>query len=231
MNTTLSPAQISLSEILSRDTVDIEVLLGASEKLKCRLVAVKLPGHIAAERRRKAKNNRDKRLNHSKEYMKSLSWSIFITNIDKQVWGPEKIIKAYRIRWHIEIIFKGWKSHFNIVALVPAPPKSNRNSEKYLRLYKHRIDSVIYMMLIFIIMFQVHIYTSLVFEIFHKHKKLISMLKLCSYIAAHKEKVFACETIASLEKEIAYYATFEKRRKRNNHLEMFMDVFDYQSIN
>lgn len=223
--------QISLSEILSRDIVDIEVLLGASERLKCRLVAVKLPDHIAAERRRKAKSDRDKRLNHSKEYMKSLSWSIFVTNIDKQVWGPEKIIKAYRIRWHIEIIFKGWKSHFNIVALVPGAPKSNRNSEKHLELYKHRIDSVIYMMLIFIIMFQVHIYTSLVFEIFHKHNKLISMLKLCSYIAAHKERVFACETIDSLEKEIAYYTTFEKRRKRNNHLEMFMDVFDYQSIN
>ena len=223
--------QISLSEILNRDIADVEVLLGASERLKCRLVAVKLPDHIAAERRRKAKNNRDKRLNHSKEYMESLSWSIFITNIDKQVWCPEKIIKAYRIRWHIEIIFKGWKSHFNIAALVPEPPKSNRASEKHLELYKHRIDSVIFMMLIFIIMFQVHIYTSLVFKIFYKHKKLISMLKLCSYIAAHKERIFACETIDALEKEIAYYTTFEKRRKRNNHLEMFMDVFDYQIIN
>lgn len=223
--------QISLSEILNRDIVDIEVLLGASERLKCRLVAVKLPGHVAAERRRKAKNDRDKRLNHSKGYMESLSWSIFVTNIDKQVWCPEKIIKAYRIRWHIEIIFKGWKSHFNIAALVPEPPKSNRNSEKHLELYKHRIDSAIFMMLIFIIMFQVHIYTSLVFKIFHKHKKLISILKLCSYMAAHKERIFACETIDAIEKEIAYYTTFEKRRKRNNHLEMFMDVFDYQSIN
>jgi len=223
--------QISLSKILKRDIVDIEVLIGASERLKCRLVAVKLPDHIAAERRRKAKNNRDKRLNHSKEYLASLSWSVFVTNIDEQVWGPEKILKAYRVRWHIEIIFKGWKSHFNIMDLVPEAPKSNRNSQKYLEQYKHRIDSVIYMMLIFIIMFQVHIYTSLVFKIFHKQKKLISYLKLCSYIAAHKEKIFACETIDELEKGIAYYATFEKRRKRNNHLEMFMDVFDYQIIN
>ena len=106
-----------------------------------------------------------------------------------------------------------------------------RNSEKYLELYKQRTDSVIYMKLIFIIMFKVHIYTNLVFKIFHKHKKLISMLYLCSYIAAHKERIFACETIGTLEKEIVYYATIEKRRKRNNHLEMFMDVFDYQIIN
>ena len=69
------------------------------------------------------------------------------------------------------------------------------------------------------------------FKIFLKHKKLISLLKLCSYIAAHKERIFACETIDDLEKEIAYYTTFEKRRKRNNHLEMYMNVFDYQGIN
>jgi len=222
--------QISLSEILKQDIVDIEVLLGKTERLKCRLVAVKLPGHIAAERQRKAKNDRDKRLNHGKGYMKSLSWSIFVTNIGGQVWDHGKIVRAYRIRWHIEIIFKGWKSHFNMAALVPEPPKSNRNSGKYLEMYKHRIDSVILMMLVFIVMFQVHIYTSLVFKIFHKHKKLISMLKLCSYIASHKQRVFDCTTIDELENEIAYYTTFEKRRKRTNHLEMFMDVFDYQYI-
>jgi IS4 transposase len=223
--------QIYLSEILSRDVVDIEVLLGASERLKCRLVAVKLPGHIAAERRRKAKNNRDKRLNHSKEYMESLSWSIFVTNIDEQICSPEKIIKAYRVRWHIEIIFKGWKSHLNIAALVPVPPKSNRNAEKYLELYKHRIDSVILLMLVFIVMFQVNIYTRLVFRILHKHKKLISLMKLCSYIASHKERVFAIETVDEIEGDIAYYATFEKRLKRKNHLEIYMDMFDYQIIN
>lgn len=223
--------RISLSGILDRDIVDVEVLLGAKEKFKCRLVAVKLPQHVAAERRRKAKNNRDKRINHSREYMESLSWSVFVTNIDGQVWGPEKIIKAYRIRWHIETIFKGWKSHFNMVAMVPEPPKSNRNSEKHLELYKHRTDSVILMMLLFIVMFQVHIYLSLVFKIFLKHKKLISMLKLCSYIASHKDRVFAIKTAGELEGDIACYATFEKRRKRKNHLEMFMDMFDFQSIN
>jgi len=223
--------QIYLSEILKRDIVDIKVSIGASERLKCRLVAVKLPDHIVAERKRKAKNNRDKRLNHSKEYMKSLSWTIFVTNIEKQTWSSEKILKAYRIRWHIEIIFKGWKSYLNIVKLVPDAPKSNRNTEKYLELYKNRIDSVIYMMLIFIVIFQVYIYTSLVFRIFHKYKKLISTLKLCSYIAAHKERIFACETIDEIEKEIVYYATFEKRLKRINHLEMLMNVSDYKNVN
>lgn len=220
--------QIQLGKVLKGSTVDREVLAGATEKLPCRLVAVKLPAHVAAERRRKAKNDRDKRVNHSKEYMGSLSWAIFITNIGSQVWGPGKILQAYRARWHIEIIFKGWKSHLNIAGLVPEAPKANRNQEKYLWLYKYRVDSAILMMLVFITVFQVRVYTSLAFKIWQKHNKLVSTLKLCAYIAGQKEKILECTALEDLETEIAYYATYEKRRKRLNHLEILLQIFDYQ---
>ncbi len=220
--------QIQLGQVLKGSSVDIEVLAGAKEKLPCRLVAVKLPDHVAAERRRKAKEDRDKRLNHSKEYMESLSWAIFITNIDPQVWGPREILKAYRVRWHIEIIFKGWKSHLNMVDLVPEAPKANRNQEKYLWRYKCRLDSAILMMLIFIVIFQVSIYTNLGFKIWQNCGKLISTLKLYAYIAHQKEKILKCIDLEDLETDIAYYATYDKRRKRLNHLERLLQLFDYQ---
>jgi hypothetical protein len=220
--------QIPLKEVLKDSIIDRQVLLGAEEKLPCRLVAVKLPDHVAAERRRKAKEDRDKRLNHSAEYMKSLGWLIFITNIDPQVWSPMEILKAYRLRWHIEIIFKGWKSHLNMAHLVPEAPKANRNQEKYLSLYKYRLDSTILMMLIFIIIFQVTIYTSLGFKIWEKFGRLISSLKLCAYIADMRENILACFSLEDLETDIAYYATYEKRRKRLNHLERLLQLFDYQ---
>ena len=175
--------QIQLGNVLRGSQVDREVVIGAKEKLHCRLVAVKLPDHVAAEKRRKAKNDRDKRLNHSKEYMESLDWAIFITNIESKVWSPKEILKAYRLRWHIEIIFKGWKSHLNMEKLVPEAPKANRNQEKYLWRYKCRVDSAILMMLIFITIFQVSIYTSLGLKIWQKSGKLISSLKLYAYIA------------------------------------------------
>lgn len=222
--------RIQLLEMLNRGILDTRVLIGADVKFECRIVAIKLPEHIVAERRRKAKKDRDKRLNHSEEFMDLLSWSIFITNIDKKLWAADMIMKAYRLRWHIEIIFKGWKSHFNIASLVPEGPKSNRNSKKYLSLYKNRIDSVIYMILLFIIMFQINIYVLFVEKIFQKYQKLISIVKLCSYIADHKERLFACTQIDELEKGIVYYATYEKRLKRKNHLEMYIDLFDYQII-
>jgi hypothetical protein len=220
--------KIQLLKMLNRGITDTKVLIGADAKFECRIIAIKLPEHIASERRRKAINDRDKRLNHSNEYMDLLSWSIFITNIEKEIWNAEMIMKAYRLRWHIEIIFKGWKSHFNIASLVPEPPKSNRNSEKYLEIYKNRIDAVIYLMLLFIIMFQLNIYTLFVAKIFNKYRKLISFVKLCSYISDHIDKLFNCNQIDELEKGIVYYATYEKRIKRKNHLEMYIELVNYQ---
>lgn len=220
--------QIQLGQVLKSNVVDCQVLLGAKEKLPCRLVAVKLPDHVAAQKRRKAKQDRDKRLNHSKQYMESLSWAIFITNIGSKVWSPLEILKAYRLRWHIEIIFKGWKSHLNMAHLVPGAPKANRRQEKYLSLYKYRLDSTILMMLIFIVIFQVRIYTELGFKIWQKYNRLVSSLKLYAYIAGQKEKILECITLEDLETDIAYYAVYEKRRKRLNHLERLFQLLDYQ---
>lgn len=220
--------QIQLGDVLKGSSVDIQVLVGAKEKLPCRLVAVKLPDPVAAERRRKAEKDRDKRLKHNKEYMELLDWAIFITNIGIEVWGPKEILKAYRVRWHIEIIFKGWKSHLNMVGLVPEAPKANRNQEQYLWRYKYRLDSSILMMLIFITILQVSIYTNLGFKIWQNYGKLVSTLKLYAYIAHQKEKILECTDLEDLEADIAYYATYDKRRKRPNHLERLIQTFDYQ---
>jgi hypothetical protein len=214
--------------VLRRSVVDRQILIGAKEKLPCRLVAVKLPDQVANERRRKAKNDRDKRVNHSKEYMESLSWAIFITNIDPKVWTPREILQGYRLRWHIEIIFKGWKSHLNMTAIIPEAPKANRKEEKYLQMYKYRVDSTILMMLIFITIFQITVYTSLGFKIWQKSGRLVSTLKLYAFIADLREKILGCIALEDMETAIAYYATYEKRRKRLNHLESLFQLSGYQ---
>lgn len=221
---------VNLNNVLRGSAVDMPVMAGQKEKLPCRLVAVRLPDQVAAQRRRTAKNDRDKRLNHSSEYMQALSWAVFITNIDSRVWGPWEILMAYRLRWHIEVIFKGWKSHLNMESLVPLAPRANRNQDKYLSLYKYRVDSSILMMLIFIIIFQVRIYTSLGFSIWQKFGKQVSCLKLYDYIAGSKEKILQCISLQDMETDIAYYATYEKRRKRLNHLEILYQTFDYQQV-
>ena len=187
------------------------------------MVAIKIPDHLAAERKRKAKSDRDKRLNHSTEYLKLLEWSIFITNVGPEIWDWKQILQAYKVRWYIEIVFKGWKSHFNITKLVPEYPKKNSKKKKDLKRYKTRVDSVIYMMLIFVVIFQVHFYQYWVFKIYDKYKKQVSLLKICNFVALNAKRILQSTCIDEFENEIAYYNCYEKRKKRSNQLELMFN--------
>jgi len=50
------------------------VLLGSKEKLPVRLVAQRLPEEQAQKKRQKARNDRNKKANHSQEYYALLGW-------------------------------------------------------------------------------------------------------------------------------------------------------------
>jgi hypothetical protein len=210
--------------------VDTNVLLGKKEQLPCRLIAIKVPQHIAAERRRKVKKDRDKRLNHSKEYLHLLNWSIFITNVGTETWGWKDIIQAYRTRWYIEIVFKGWKSHFKITGLIPEAPKKNRQDKQYLNRYKDRVNSVIYSMLIFVVLFQVHFYFYWAFRINEKYDRQVSLLKTCLFVEQNIQQIFKESDINVFEQQILYYACYEKRKRRINQFEMIFHVMGEKCI-
>lgn len=93
--------------------LDRQVLLGG-QAMPVRLVALKLPEAVAAERRRKAKQNRDKRCKPNARSLKLLGWAIFITNVSPEVCSAKTVAQIYGLRWHIETLFKVWKSHFRI---------------------------------------------------------------------------------------------------------------------
>jgi len=69
---------------------------------------------VANQRRRKAKTNRDKRLNPSKDRLQLLGWDIYVTSVQNSIWSLTDVQQVYRLRWRIEIIFKSWKTHFNL---------------------------------------------------------------------------------------------------------------------
>ena len=73
-----------------------------------------------------------------------------------------------------------------------------------------------------------YLYISLGFKIWQKHGKLVSNLKLYAYIAHQKKKILECIDLEDLEADIAYYAVYDKRRKRLNHLERLLQISDYQ---
>ncbi len=93
---------------------DRDVLLSAEQRVTVRLVALPVPEHIANERRRSAKSRRDTRYKLSKRHLDLLGWNILVTSVASCTWSTEAVQKAYSVRWRIEIIFKTWKSHFNL---------------------------------------------------------------------------------------------------------------------
>lgn len=78
-----------LAKLRKSPVLDIDVVIGDRERVPVRLVAVPVPESVANERRRKAKNNRDKRCRPSKQSLALLGWQIFITNVDRSVWDTK----------------------------------------------------------------------------------------------------------------------------------------------
>lgn len=137
--------EIDLQQKLTSNTfIDQEVLVGKKHQ-KMRLVALPLPQNLAEQRRRKASKNRDRRLNHSKDYYQLLGYNIFLTNIAQVKCNAEQIAKLYGLRWQIEIIFKSWKTGFSLAKLFPTKC-----------INPNRIYCMIYLWLIYILIFTVY---------------------------------------------------------------------------
>lgn len=93
--------------------VDISVRIGSKVKTSVRLIALRLPKDVAAQRRRKAKEQAKadgRRPTPSAERLALLDWAIFVTNVPGNLLSVEQITLIYRLRWQIELIFKVWKS-------------------------------------------------------------------------------------------------------------------------
>jgi Transposase DDE domain len=98
-----------------------EVYLGAGKsKLKVRLHLQKMPEEVAQKRIKKyvakASNQSKKaRQYQTSDFRKELAhYNIFITNAPQELLKGNQIYQFYRLRWQIELLFKIWKSLFEI---------------------------------------------------------------------------------------------------------------------
>jgi hypothetical protein len=83
---------------------------------KCRLIAARLDGTTAGIRIRKADteaNKKHKSGRISDKYRRFLHYSMFLTNLPDD-YQMEELYTLYRIRWQVELVFKGWKSVLGI---------------------------------------------------------------------------------------------------------------------
>lgn len=195
---------LSLGKLLCKSQTDQWVWIGEEYRLPVRLVMVRLPTAQAAERIRKARTDRDRRLNHSHTYYQWLSYAVFITNVDEQVWTTRQVAESYKARWQIEIVFKSWKSAFNLQHIVQEPYRN-----------VHRIRTAILLMLLFICLFIQKVYLYYQRTVEKTYGKTVSLLKLSRYAAANLILFFATNR-KQLQYQIAHHCCYDKRSDRIN---------------
>lgn len=198
-------------ELRKKHFFDKKVLVGKTKKIEMRLVILPLPPAQAKERRRKAKHDRDKRLNHSKEYYELLGYAIYITNIPQSICSAREIQKLYGLRWHIEIIFKSWKTCFSFEKLIPAKCKN-----------PERIYSMINLLLLYILLFQVvwfNVYRSMSKN--HEEHSRLSLLKMAKFFMQHFGLILTLECDKKIIKQIKSQCCYDIRKDRLNTMEKY----------
>jgi Transposase DDE domain len=95
--------------------VDCWIALGASQRLPCRLVAVRVPTWVAQQRRRRMKEDARRRGYTTTAARRQLAnWTVFATTVPAERLTIQEALVLARARWQIEVLFKVWKSQGEI---------------------------------------------------------------------------------------------------------------------
>jgi hypothetical protein len=96
----------------SADRVDVEVEVGGADRMKCRLLAGRVPEGVARKRREKLHQQARKRGRKVSVKQEALcAWNVCITNLPADLLTTTEAWVLLRARWQIELLFKLWKSH------------------------------------------------------------------------------------------------------------------------
>lgn len=101
-----------LSLLRYSDRLDLQVRVGAEERLPCRLLAWRL-SKSAAERRRKAVRRAAVKHGYkaSREQLAWCTYRVLITNVPASRLSLLEANVLSRARWQVEMLFKLWKSY------------------------------------------------------------------------------------------------------------------------
>jgi hypothetical protein len=81
------------------------------ERYRVRLIAAKLPPKEAAAARRRVRLNARK---HGRTVQASTllvaGWVLLVTTLDVAQWDAPAVLRLYRVRWQVELVFKRFKS-------------------------------------------------------------------------------------------------------------------------
>jgi len=105
-------------------TMEFNVFLGHKQRIPVRLVVYRLPSDVYRKRQKAAiKAAKRKGRGTSLSYLKFLKYTFFVTNVPVTLLPMEAVGTIYRLRWQVELVFKNWKSLFQINVLKGTRPE------------------------------------------------------------------------------------------------------------
>jgi len=114
------PFRQELSEWVSKRTrqsqgangIDVNVRWGKTEKLPCRLLAVRVPQEVAHQRHRQLRARlQEKGKTPSQRQLQMADGTVLATNVEEHLLSLYAAIALLRLRWQIKLLFKLWKQH------------------------------------------------------------------------------------------------------------------------
>jgi hypothetical protein len=203
-------AEIDLVKLFrNKNKIDQWVLVSSKSKLLLRLIAVKMPEDISNQRIKKEKCNRNKRLNHSDAYYKLMRYTIYLTTESESELKVQEVVKIYALRWRIESIFKTWKSELHLQKIIGTS----------ISMSKERAQSIVYLMLIFILTFQLRIYNDIIKILKMKKEKVeISLAKFTKLLGKKLNEILKMST-QELARIVVSSCCYEKRNDRENFIQ------------
>jgi Transposase DDE domain len=103
------PAWLRQRASTDRDT---PLFLGSPQGIPLRLLALHVPDALAAERRRRVREEAKRKRHHvSAQRLALAEWTRLVTNAPKEVLAFDEALVIARARWQIELLFKLWQQH------------------------------------------------------------------------------------------------------------------------
>jgi hypothetical protein len=188
--------------------LDMSVLLSEKHRLPVRLVAIKLTDEQTQKRRRMAKVQRHKDTPISDKAFYLMSWNLFVTNVKSSVWDVQSVYNVYNLRWHIEMIFKCWKSKFNFNIFFKHC--YGRNPVKP--------EIILLLVLSWFVLVYVPRFNTCIKVIWKRYHRILSPWRFADYMCSQLQFHLPLNIPEAIPL-IAYYCCYDKRKDRLNHFE------------
>jgi hypothetical protein len=105
-----------MHQMQPRETVEIrDAYIGKDKKLSARVILYRLTD-VQVQKRRKdlAYKENKKGVKYSEKSKRLTGINVYITNVSWEIVPKERVHDLYSLRWQVEIVFKTWKSFFQI---------------------------------------------------------------------------------------------------------------------